>query len=279
MAFSIASYSFHRLLEAGQGDTFTYIETSKRLGAAQLDPWNAHLTDAHDPAMIAKVGGQPGVDNLLPGSAPFIARIKAAAEQAELPFGCLAIDGGHIFEPTADARQRNRDIAYQWLDVAHQLGARQVRIDAGGPPDLPDDVFEIVIAGYTDLVQRGRERNIEILMENHWGPSVYPQNVLRILQAVEGLGLLLDSNNWADGHQLEGWQLTAPYARSVHVKTFEFDDQGQDVTVDIPQFIRIVQDAGYDGVWGIESCPHDGDELGAVQKTIALVQRVLDGPR
>lgn len=277
MAFSIASYSFHRLLETGQGDTFTYIETSQSLGAAQLDPWNAHLTDAHDRETIAKVGGQPGVDNLMPGSAEFIARIKKAAEEAGLPFGCLAIDGGHIFEPTAELRQANRDIAYRWLDVAQELNAKQVRIDAGGPEDLPNDVFGIIVEGYTDLVRRGRDLGIVILMENHWGPSIHPQNVLRILQAVDGLGLLLDSNNWAEGHQVAGWQLTAQYARSVHIKTFEFDEQGLDTTVNIPQFMRILLDAGYDGVWGIESCPYDGDEIGAVQKTIALIQHVLVG--
>lgn len=277
MKFAIASYSFHRLLESGQGDVFSYIAASQELGATQLDPWNAHLTDAHDPEMIAKVGGDPGVDSLLPGSPAFISRIKAAAAEAKLPFGCLAIDGGHIFEPTPEQRQTNREIAYRWLDVAQELAAPQVRIDAGGPEDLPDDVFALIVAGYEELVSRGRDMGIEILMENHWGPSKLPDNVLRILDAVDGLGLLSDSNNWAEGYKEEGWQRTAGRARSVHIKTFQFDEQGLDATVDIPRYMHTLLEAGYDGVWGIESCPFDGDELGAVEKTLALMERVLAG--
>ena len=41
--------------------------------------------------------------------------------------------------------------------------------------------------------------------------------------------------------------------------------------------MRILLDAGYEGIWGIESCPTDGDEYGGVRKTIALMERVLNG--
>ena len=43
MRLSIASYSFHRLLESGVQDMFGYIADCKRLGATELDPWNSHL--------------------------------------------------------------------------------------------------------------------------------------------------------------------------------------------------------------------------------------------
>ncbi len=138
-------------------------------------------------------------------------------------------------------------------------------------------MFGIIVDGYNDLVSRARERGIEVLIENHWGPSVVPENVVRILNAIDGLGLLLDSHNWAPGMQQNGWRLCAPYARSTHFKTFRFDDSGNDVTVDVPLVVRILRDSGYDGCWGVESVPEDGDEYGAVEKTIALIRRGVAG--
>jgi len=73
-----------------------------------------------------------------------------------------------------------------------------------------------------------------------------------------------------------GWQMCARYAAATHIKTSSFDDQGYEPSVDIPKAMHILVDAGYDGCWGIESCPRNGDEYEGVKKTIALIKRVLD---
>ena len=67
----------------------------------------------------------------------------------------------------------------------------------------------------------------------------------------------------------------APYARATHLKTFAFDARGNETTVDIPRAMRMLQEAGYRGAWGIESVPREGDEYEAAEKSIALVHRVL----
>lgn len=276
MRFSICSFSFHRLLAAGKQDIFKYITDCKALGAAELDPWNAHLAVIKDEDAVIRTGRDPGHARLSAQSDAFVAQVKAAADDAGLPFGCIAVDGAHIYEDTPEARAMNRAIAYRWLDVAETLGARQVRIDAGGPEAMPDDVFDNIVAGYNDLVARGRDKGVEIVMENHWGPSVVPENVVKIIEAVDGLGLLFDTHNWADGMQEKGWAMCARYARATHIKTFTFDADGNEPSVDIPKAMRLLRDAGFDGVWGIESVPPEGaDEYEGVRKTIALMERVL----
>ncbi len=45
--------------------------------------------------------------------------------------------------------------------------------------------------------------------------------------------------------------------------------------MDIPRAIHLLQEAGYQGSWGIESVPRQGDEIEAAKKSITLVQRVL----
>ena len=258
MRYSLCSYSLHRTVAAGHLDIFGYIDFCKEAGFTQLDPWNAHL--------------QAGYDD-----GDFLARVKAKAEQVGLPFGCIAVDGAHIYEPTPEAAEQNRMHRYRWLEIAAYLGATQLRIDAGGRDGDADEIFPVVVAGYEDIIARARPLGVEILIENHWGPFRAPDNLLRLLQAVPALGLLDDSYNWPAGTHAAAWHDFAPYARLTHVKTFAFDAAGNEATWDIPRFVHELQAAGYAGVWGIESTPEDGNEIGAAVRTLALLMQILEG--
>lgn len=275
MELSICSFSFHRLLAAGKQDIFKFITDCRDLGCTQLDPWNAHLAGVLDAEKVKSAGSDPRNAVLLPMDDALIGRIKDAADEAGLPFGCIAVDGAHIYEPTQEARDANRRLAYHWLEVAGKLQASQVRVDAGGPEEMPDDVFEIIVDGYNDLIARARDKGIEVLIENHWGPSPIPDNVVKLLMNIDGLGLLFDTNNWAKGRQREGWEKCAEFARATHIKTFVWDEDGCEPSVDIPKAIMMLVDTGYTGCWGIESCPREVDEYEGVKNTIALIQRTL----
>ena len=275
MDLSICSYSFHRMLEEGQQDVFKYISDCQSLGCTQLDLWNGHLPsllddEARSPSTFTPEYAQLSADEL-----DYLARIKAAADDAGLPFGCLAVDGAHIYEPTVEARQAQRIKAHRWLNIAEKLGTQQIRIDSGGTAEMPEDVFDIIVSGYNDLIPRAGEKGMEIVIENHWGASHIPANVIKILDAVQGLGLLFDTGNWPKELRESGWTQCARYARATHIKTFAFDADGNETTVDIPRAMHLLQEAGYQGSWGIESVPREGDEIEAARKSVALVRRVL----
>lgn len=275
MQLSIGSYSFHRQLAAGQQDMFGYIRDCQRLGATQLDPWNAHLAPLFQRDAAVRAAANLSAPALTSAEEQYLDQVKAAAQAAGLPFGCLAIDGAHIYEETLAARLGNQAVAYHWLVAARRLGATQVRIDAGGSAELPAEMLAIIAGGYHDVIARAGQAGIEVLIENHWGPSPIPENVIRILDAAPGLGLLFDTHNWSPGRQLDGWRMCARYARSTHFKTFSFDEQGSDPSVDLELAAHILLDSGYSGCWGVESVPLDGDEYGAVEKTFALLRRVV----
>ena len=279
MQIGICSFSFHRLLADGKQDIFQYIEDCKALGCTQLEPWNAHLAELKSNDDVSHVGRKPGqFQHLTAADTDYIARVRQAADKAGLPFGCIAVDGAHIYEPSEEARQANRERAYKWLDIAHQLGASQIRIDAGGPEDMPDDVFAIIREGYRDLIDRAAPMGIEIVVENHWGPTVIPDNVIKLLEGIDGLGLLLDMHNWKPELRAEGRRVCAPYATATHIKTFDFDADGNEISEeDVPTAIRLLLEAGYKGCWGIESVPKNGEEIEAARKTIALLKRYVEG--
>lgn len=275
MEFGICSYSFHHLLEAGKQDIYKYIDDCAKLGCTQLDPWNAHLVQLRNGDASIESVGEISPQNLLSqADIEYIDRVEEAADRSGLPWGCLAVDGAHIYEPTEEARHANRLRACRWLEIANRLGAEQLRIDAGGPEEMPDDVLAIIRAGYQGLIARAKPMGIEILFENHWGPSVIPDNCIRLCNEIEGLGMLFDTHNWKEGLRDEGRRRCAPYARATHVKTLAWDGDTE-VGENTAEAVQILLDAGYKGAWGIESVPPDGDEYAAVRKTIDLIRRTV----
>src|SRR5690606_31142729 len=148
MDFSIASYSFHRLLESGQQDMFKYITDCKELGCTHLDPWNGHLEPLVKETK-AFIGGRNTVrPQFSPGGLDYAKRVREAVDEAGLPVACLAVDGAHIWAESPQERHINRMNAYRWLDVAEILGAQNMRVDTGGTPDMPDEQVETIVGGY-----------------------------------------------------------------------------------------------------------------------------------
>jgi hypothetical protein len=126
------------------------------------------------------------------------------------------------------------------------------------------------------LIPRAKTKGIEVLIENHWGPTKDPDGMLRLLQAVEGLGLLSDSANWPPGTHERAWRISAPYARLTHLKTFTFDEEGNDPDWDHALFVKLLLEAGYAGCWGIEYEGGGSEDAGdMVMKSLALLKRLL----
>lgn len=279
MNLSICSFSFHRLLDAGRQDIFQYIETCRELGCTHLQPWNAHFARGWVRGEITQVGRRPAESAAPvwlepPREAAFLAELREAAGRAGLGWELIAVDGAHIYDPNPETVAANRLRARRWVDFAAALGAGGLRIDAGGPHHPEPAVLDHIIIGYRELIAEAATRGVSIFIENHWGSSQIPDNILLYLREVPGLKLLFDTNNWAPGRQHEGWEKCAPFASATHFKTFSFDENGQEPSVDLPLAARLLLDSGYQGVWGIESVPRDGQEVAAARATIALLRQL-----
>ncbi len=276
MEIGICSFSFHRLLAAGKQDMLRYIDDCKTLGCTQLDPWNAHLADVKKGDDVLFAGGNPDKSEYLSAADEgYIETVKAHAQAAGLPFGCIAVDGAHIYEADPDKLRANRGRAYRWIEIAAKLGAKQVRIDSGGPQEMGGASYEEIKAGYRDVISVAKAANVEVLVENHWGPTVVPENCLKLLDDIEGLGLLLDCHNFLPERRDDGRRLCASRARAIHLKTFEFDADGNEISDEkAEEALNILKNSGYNGIWGVESVPKDGDEIKGARETIALIRKI-----
>ena len=86
-------------------------------------------------------------------------------------------------------------------------------------------------------------------------------------------GSLPDFGNFGDYDRYQGVQDLIPFAKGVSAKSYAFDDQGNETTIDFKRMLTIIRDAGFRGHIGVEF-EGPGDEDQGVLATKALLQRL-----
>jgi sugar phosphate isomerase/epimerase len=223
MKISIASYSFHGLVAEGKMDVFGYMEACRfRYHVNSADIWN---------------GMFPTTDEA------FLKKVKEGLEERELVLANFHLDGpNHIWEDDPDARENNYKNVLANLRVAEFLGARTVRIDAGGQGDtFSNEQFDLVVKRYKEYAQFAFDHGFKAGPENHWGPEVVPETMKRICEAVDhpGFGMLLHFRGNA------GDALMAPWAMHTHVSWDIAENH-------MEESVKALAKAGYQGYWGVE---------------------------
>ena len=209
----------------------------------------------------------------------YLNQLRAAANSQGVRMLNIAVDRqGDL--GAADPMTRRIAVANhtRWLEIAAVLGCNAVRANTGGrdDPDVEGRI-ERLIDSFGTLAEVGGSMGIKILIENHWGISADADHVVRILRAVNSpwIGTLPDFGNFPpEVDRYAALAKLAPYAAAVHAKMYEFDADGNETTIDIPRCIRIMEEAGYTGPYGIEFEGPEDDHTG-VLKAKTLLERVL----
>jgi sugar phosphate isomerase/epimerase len=242
---SIASYAFHGLLREGAIDVFGYLESVRFRYDAQADIWNGML---------------PTTDR------DYIQKVRRALDERGLELANLCVDGAHIWEDDPDQRAANYRVALAHLDAAEILGAKTVRIDAGGAHEATTftaEQMDLIVRRYREWARRAAGGGYRVGPENHWGPEVIPENMVAICRAVDdpAFGVLLHFRGDP------GDQMMAPWAMHTHL-AWQITDGPLEASM------GMLRDAGYQGYWGIEH--HTGrDEYAEVAVQVARVRAVL----
>jgi len=138
------------------------------------------------------------------------------------------------------------------------LGCHSIRINTGEHYS-PSDVGAVAEA-CSALSEYGTEHKIGVICETHGGPSSDPNAFIALMKAVNSpnFGTLPDFGNFpkADGKYAidiyDAIERMMPYAKGVSAKSYDFDEQGNETTLDYARLMKIVSKAGYHGFVGIE---------------------------
>jgi sugar phosphate isomerase/epimerase len=249
MRISIASYSFHGLLARGMIDVFGYLEACKyRYHANTADIWNGMLVSTDE---------------------NYILKVKEALDERGLTLANLCVDGASVWDANPEARERQYRHALANLRAAELLGAQTVRIDmGGGQSDMTDEQFDYTASKFSEYAAFADARGFRVGPENHYGPALIPDNLIRLAEAVNhpAFGMLLHLGHWdADGDR--GDAMVAKWAVHTHVDA--------DITAHrLNEGLTTLLDAGYQGCWGVEH--HSGtDEYTKVEWQLASVRRAV----
>jgi len=258
MNITIASYSFHGLRAAGMMDGFGYLETAKyRYGLDAADIWNGIL----------------GPDELV-FSDDYRRKLKEAIEERGMVVANYHADGCHVWEDDKALRERNHERALSHLRTAAAIGAKTVRIDAGGKgTEWTVEQFEHIVERMREYAQFGHDHGFRAGPESHWGPELVPANMERLARTVAhpGFGILLHLGHWEGAPEEEGDRRLAQWAVHTHV-------DARVTGTRLEPAIRILLDAGYKGYWGVEH--HSArNEYAEVGWQMAELRRVLESIR
>jgi len=254
MRVSLMSYTFNPMTRAGTMDCFGYLETVRyRYGLRTADLWNRTLASIEP---------------------EYLAQVKAGLVERELELVNLAVDGAHIWEDDPAVREEHYQVALAHMDAAEALGARTLRIDAGGGRDdrhFTDEQFDHIVMRYKEYARRAADNGYRVGPENHWGSEAVPEEMARLCEAVDSpaFGVLLHTRRWFGEHAPHGDKVVAPWVMHTHLTTNVADQA-------LAETMAMLRDAGYAGAWGIELGGATYAEAGVA---VARVNKVLEGWR
>ncbi|REK19612.1 MAG: sugar phosphate isomerase/epimerase [Planctomycetota bacterium] len=190
----------------------------------------------------------------------YLAEMKSRANDVGVTNVLIMIDGeGQIGDPSEAKRLKAVENHYKWVEAAKFLGCHSIRVNAYSKGS-PEEQAKLVTDGLIRLAEFAKDRDINIIVENHGGLSSNGMWLAGVMKMVdmENVGTLPDFGNFDTYDRYKGVKELMPYAKGVSAKSMNFDEAGDDVRTDFRRMIKIVLDAGYHGYVGIE---YEGSEL------------------
>ena len=170
----------------------------------------------------------------------------------------------------------------KWVWIASDLGCHSIRVNAASEGTY-EEQMALAADGLSRLCSYGDQNGINVIVENHGGLSSNGAWLTGVMKKVNNprCGTLPDFGNFriTENQQYDRYQGVEemmPYAKAVSAKSYDFDDQGNETTIDYLRMLRVVLKAGYRGFTGIE---YEGDrlsEMDGIAATKSLLIRVRE---
>ncbi|GAB5410721.1 MAG: sugar phosphate isomerase/epimerase [Balneolaceae bacterium] len=223
----------------------------------------------------------------------YLKELKMRADDHGVTSVLIMIDNeGYLSSEKEVARKKAVQNHYKWVEAAKYLGCHSIRINLHGAPD-PVDWKLASIESLSALSEFGSEHDVNVIVENHGSHSSHGGRLADVLKQVdsEWAGTLPDFGNFCVAREngelwgapcieqydpYQGTKDLMPFAKGVSAKTFDFEENGDEATLDYMRLFKIVKDSGFNNGWvGIE---YEGEHT-SPQKGILLTKKLLEKVR
>lgn len=270
---SLAQWSLHKFVNEQNGDPFLFAKMAKDMGFSGLEYVN-HLYAKK----IKELGFDKTIDSL-----------KVISELNGMKNVLIMVDGeGDLADPDLVKRNTAVENHKKWVDAAQKLGCHSIRVNTFGTND-PELWHTSVVDGLKKLSEYAATKNINVLCENHGWLSSDAPKLMAAIGAVNmsNCGTLPDFGNWCVKRKAgaqwgeceqvyedkyEGIKMMMPAAKAVSAKSYDFDEQGNETTLDYPRILQLVKDAGYTGFIGVE---YEGSRLDEKEGILATKELLI----
>ena len=268
---SLAQWSLHKALQAKKLDHLDFPKKATSLGINAVEYVNQFFKDkATDSAYLAEMNkrsGDLGVRQVL-----------------------IMIDGeGGLAETDNTLRTQAVTNHYKWVEAAKTLGCHSIRVNAYGASDDPIALHAAAVDGLGTLASYAATVDINVIVENHGGLSSDGQWLAHVMKEINmpNCGTLPDFGNFclkegddANGKRIcvqeydryRGVQQLLPFAKGVSAKSYDFDKQGNETTIDYKRMADIIKASAYKGYIGIE---YEGSRL-SEDKGVLATKKLLE---
>ncbi|MFW6039990.1 MAG: sugar phosphate isomerase/epimerase family protein [Gemmatimonadota bacterium] len=248
---SLAQWSLHRTLRAGELDPLDFpVFVRERFDLDAVEYVNTFFADRARDHM-------------------YLSELRRRADGTGVRSLLIMVDGeGRLGDPDPDARARAVERHHPWVDAAARLDCHSIRVNAASEGGR-EEAAALAADGLARLTDYAAVVGLNVIVENHGGLSSNGAWLAGVIRRVDHprCGTLPDFGNFtlADGSRYDAYRGVAelmPFARAVSAKSYDFDAEGNETSIDYLRMMRIVVDAGYDGYVGIE---YEGDRLPEVE--------------
>lgn len=187
----------------------------------------------------------------------------------------IMVDGeGDLAVSDDEARRRSIENHYKWVEAAEYLRCHSIRVNLYGDGSQEEQkAYSIESLGR--LSEFAKDHNISVLVENHGGYSSDGKWLSDVISQVgmENCGTLPDFGNFCikreqgarwggecveEYDRYKGVQELMPYAKAVSAKSYAFDENGEETTIDFSRMLSIIYNSGFKSYIGIE---YEGNQL------------------
>ncbi|NKI26703.1 TIM barrel protein [Arenibacter sp. 6A1] len=264
---SLAQWSMHRMISSGEVDPYSFAEKAKEWGFTGLE----YVSGLYYKELKAANFSEEAM-------AAFVEKSNAESKKHGMQNVLIMIDGqGDLATPDAAKRKEAVENHYKWVDAAAAMGCHSIRVNLAGT-NKPEEWIASSVDGLTQLATYAKEKNINVLVENHGGLSSDASKLAEVMSQVnmDNCGTLPDFGNFCverdqtgctnEYDYYKGVSELMPYAKAVSAKSHDFDAEGNEVKLDYAKLLKVVKDAGYTGYIGVE---YEGGRLSEEEGIIA----------
>ncbi len=273
---SLAQWSLHRAFEKGD------LNPENFAGIA-MDEYQINAVEYVN-AFYTKVAKNEGFWN----------DMRSRANDSGVKSLLIMVDNeGELGHPDAGQRKNAVENHIKWLEAAKLLNCHSIRVNAFGNADR-DTLKSTLSDGLGMLASLGAELDIHVLVENHGLHTSDASFISDVIKQVDNkyLGTLPDFGNWClntewgstqggkctDSYDpYKGVEQLLPFAKGVSAKSYDFDESGNETTIDFKKMLHLVKNSGFDGYIGIEYEGGRLSEAEGIRATKSLIRKIWKG--